>query len=112
MPDLKRLFRGMVIIEEINLKILFEGFPIAANGPVEGDNRLEYTAVVMGFMPMLLRQNNVAALVANQILVVRRNQQELAFAKPTRATIVGEVEVPTLPCESRCPAVPFPCGNR
>ena len=88
----------MSAIEKLHLKFLFERFPIATNHPVEGDNRLEYPAVIVGFMPMFLWQNDVATLVANQILIVRRNQQEFAFAEASRAAIVGEVKVPAFPC--------------
>ena len=84
----------MPFAEEFHLEIFLERGPIAANKAVVGDDGLEDAPVVMRAVLMLGRQHDIAALVADQILVVGRNQQILPFAEAPRATVVSQIEFP------------------
>lgn len=84
----------MPFAEKLHLKILFERSPVAADEAVVGDDGLEDAPVVVRAVLMLRRQHDVAALVADQILVVGRNQQILPFAETPRATVVSQIEFP------------------
>ena len=57
-----------------------------------GDDRLEDAAVVVGMVTVFGWQYDVATLVADEVLVVWGNQQELAFAEAACATIIGQVK--------------------
>ena len=67
--------------KERRLAVVLEGRPVAADSAVVGDNGLENTAVVVGMMPVFGREHDVAGLVADEIFVVGRNQQGLAFSE-------------------------------
>ena len=86
----------MVSHEELRLEVFFKRRPVAANQAVMGDDGLEDAAVVVGSVPMLLRQYDVSALVADEVFIVRRNQEVSAFAKTTGTAIVGQIEFPVL----------------
>ena len=83
--------------KECRLTVILEGRPVAADGSVVGDDGLEDAAVVMGVMPVLGREYNVTGLIADEVFVVGRNQEELAFSEASRSAIVGQIELPTLP---------------
>ena len=67
--------------KERRLAVVLEGRPVAADSAVVGDNGLENTAVVVGMMPVFGRKHDVAGLVADEVFVVWRNQQGLAFSE-------------------------------
>ena len=48
-------------------------------------------------MPVLGREHDVTGLITDEVFVVGRNQKELAFSEAACATIVGQIELPTLP---------------
>gem|GEM_PF-5219104 len=45
-------------------------------------------------MPVLWRQHYVTALIANQIFIVGRYQQELPFPESSSATVISQVKLP------------------
>ena len=51
----------------------------------------------MGAVAVFGWQYDIATLVADEVLVVRGNQQELSLAEAACAAIVGEVEITTFP---------------
>ena len=59
--------------KERRLAAVLEGRPIAADGSIVSDDGLEDTAVVVGMMPVLRREYDVAGLVADKVFVVWRN---------------------------------------
>ena len=61
-----------------------------------GDDRLEDAAVVVRLMAIVRREDDVTALVADEVFIVRRNQEIFAFAETSRAAIAGEIEFPAL----------------
>ena len=69
------LLRIMLVFEEIHLTFIFEGRPIAADDSVAGDDRLEDTAIVVGTVSMFWREHNVTRLIANEIFIIRWNQE-------------------------------------
>ena len=83
--------------KERRLAVVLEGRPIAADSAVVGDNGLENTAVVVGMMPVFGREHDVAGLVADEVFVVGRNQQGLAFSEASRAAVISKIILPTLP---------------
>ena len=86
----------VVVVEEGGLAGGFEGCPVAANDAVVGNDGLENAAVVVGAMGVLPREDNVAALVADEVFIVGGNEQKPALPEPPCAAMVSEVEVPAL----------------
>ena len=84
----------MLSHEEIRLKFFLEWRPVAANHAVVGDDRLEDAAVVVRLMAIVWREDDVAALVADEVFVVRRNQEIFAFAETTGTTIIRKIIFP------------------
>lgn len=80
--------------EERRMTILAKRRPIAANHAVMGDDRQEIATIVVGFVAIIGREDNVAALVADEVFVIRRNQEVSAFAETTGAAIGGEIKFP------------------
>ena len=80
------------IIEERRLKCILEGCPVAADDAVVGNDGLEDATVVVGTMPMLRRKHNFATLVADEVFVVGRNQEEPAPSESACSAIIGHVE--------------------
>ena len=87
----------VVVVEEGCLAGGLEGGPVAADDAVVGDDGLEDAAVVVGAVGVLGRENNVAALVADEVFVVGRDQEVFALAETMRAAVICQVEFPTLP---------------
>ena len=83
--------------KERRLTVILERQPIAADGSIIGDDRLEDAAVVVGMMPVLGREHNVTGLITDEVFVVGRNQEKLAFMEASRSAIVGQIEFSTLP---------------
>ena len=53
--------------EEFRLAVFLERRPVATNDAIVGDDGLEDAAVVVGFVFVVRRKDNVAALVADEI---------------------------------------------
>ena len=87
---------GGGIVEEGGLAGGLEGGPVAADDAVMGDDGLEDAAVVVGAVGVLLGEDNVAALVADEVFIVGRNQEVFAFAETAGAAVVGQVEIAAL----------------
>ena len=83
--------------KERRLTVILERRPIAADGSVIGDDRLEDAAVVVGMMPVLGREHDVTGLITDEVFVVGRDQQKLAFTEAPCAAIVGQIEHSILP---------------
>ena len=86
----------MISHKEHRLKVILERCPVAANDAIMGDDWLEDAAVVVGFVFVVRRKDNVAALVADEVFVVRRNQKVFPLAETTCAAIVCQIEFPAL----------------
>ena len=84
-------------IEELGLGGGFEGGPVAADDAVTGDDGLEDATIVVGAVAVLGREDDVAALVADEVFIVGRNQEVTALAEASRAAVVGEVEIAVFP---------------
>ena len=84
----------MLSLKELRLKLILKRRPVAANHTVVGDDRLEDAAVVVRLVAIVRREDDVAALVADEVFVVGRNQEIFAFAETSGAAIVGEIEFP------------------
>ena len=93
----KALGSAALPCKERRLTVILERRPIAADGSIIGDDRLEDAAVVVGMMPVLGREHNVTGLIADEVFVVGRNQEKLAFTQASRSAIVGQIEFSTLP---------------
>ena len=76
-------------IEEGCLAGGLEGGPVAADDAVTGDDGLEDAAVVVGAVGVLGREDDIAALVADEVFVVGRNQEVSVLAETSGAAIVG-----------------------
>ena len=84
------------IIEERRLKSILEGCPVAADDAVVGNDGLEDATVVVGTMTMLGRKYNFTTLVADEVFVVGRNQEEPAPSESACSAIIGHVEFVSL----------------
>ena len=84
----------MLSHEEIRLKFFLEWRPVAANHAIVGNDRLENAAVVVRLVTVVGREDDVAALVADEVFVVRRNQKVFAFAETTGAAIIRKIKFP------------------
>ena len=82
--------------EEFRLKFWFEWRPVAADDAVVGDDGLEDAAVVVGLVAVIGRKDDVAALIADEVFVVRRNQEIFSFAETSGAAIVRQIKFPAL----------------
>ena len=59
-----------------------------------GDDRLEDAAVVVRLVAIVRREDDVTALVADEVFVIRRNQKIFAFAKTAGAAIIRKIIFP------------------
>ena len=84
------------VIEERRLKSILEGCPVAADDAVVCDDGLEDATVVVGTMTMLGRKHDFATLVADEVFVVRWNQEEPAPSESACSAIIGHVEFVSL----------------
>ena len=75
--------------EKIGLAFVLERSPVAADDAVFGDDGLEDAAVVVGTMLVFGVEHDVAALIADEVFVIGRNQQVFALAETSGAAIVG-----------------------
>ena len=51
----------------------------------------------MGTMPVFWRKHDVTTLIADEVFIVWRNQEELAFTKSPYAAFFGQIELPAFP---------------
>ena len=84
----------MLPLKELRLKLILERRPVAANHAVVGDDRLEDAAVVVRLVAIVRREDDVTALVADEVFVVRWNQKIFAFAETTGAAIARKIKIP------------------
>ena len=96
-PSLPDTLLAVCVVKEGGLAVILEWSPIAANRAVECNDRLENAAVVVGSVPVLLRKYYIAALVADEILVVRWDEEEPAAPEPPCTAIIRQIEFPSLP---------------
>lgn len=87
----------VIAFKENGLAVGLERCPVAADDAVVGDNGLEDAAVVVGAVPVLLWEHDVAALVTDQVFIVGRNQQKLTFPETSCAAIICQVEFTAFP---------------
>ena len=80
------------VIEERRLKSILEGCPVAADYAVVGNDGQEDATVVVGTMTMLGRKYNFATLIADEVFVVRGNQEEPAPSESACTAIIGHIE--------------------
>lgn len=107
-PSLLHLLHIETIVKERGLKVVLERRPITAYRSVVGNDGLEDAAVVVGKMPVFSWQHDVATLIADEVFVVWRNQEELATTESPCAALVSQIELPTLP-PLHMDAVPQEC---
>lgn len=62
-----------------------------------GNDWLKDSAVVVGFVTVFLRKDNIPALVAYQVFVIWRDKKVFAFAEALCAAIIGEEEITAVP---------------
>ena len=86
----------MVSYEELRLKVFFKGCPVATNDAIFSNHWLEDAAVVVGLVFVVGQKDNVSALIADKIFIVRWNQEVFPFAETTGAAIIGQIEFPAL----------------
>ena len=82
--------------EEFRLAVFLERHPVATNDAIVGDDGLEDAAVVMGFVFVVRRKDDIAALISDEVFVVGRNQEVSVPAETSGAAIVGQIEFPAL----------------
>ena len=97
MPSLLQIIRKKHIIEERCLTFSLKRCPITADCSVMSDNWLEDATVVMGTMSVLWGKDDVAALITDEVFVIRRNQEELASPESTCAAVVCQIELSAFP---------------
>ena len=96
-PSLHQVLCTIAIRKERDLAFLLERRPIATDGTIKSDNRLEDAAVVMCMMPVFRWKHDVARLIADEVLVIRGNQQKLSLPASSCAALVRHVEDSSLP---------------
>ena len=87
----------MVSVKELNLAVSLKGRPVATDDAVMGDDGLEDAAVVVGAVGVLGWQDDVAALVADEVFVIGRNQEVFALAESARAAIISKIKLTASP---------------
>ena len=60
----------MLSHEKFCLKVFFEGCPVATNDAIFTNNRLKDAAVVVSLVLVVGQQDNVSALIADEVFVV------------------------------------------
>ena len=88
---------GLIVVvtgEENGLAGGLERCPVAADDAIVGDDGLEDAGFIVRAVTMLWLKDDVTALVGNEVFVIRRNQQIVAFAESPRAAIVSKVKFP------------------
>lgn len=82
----------MFTFEECHLWFWLERTPVSADDAIVGNNGLEDTRIIVSMMLMLGIENNISALIANQIFIVGRNQKKFAFSDTSRSAILMKIE--------------------
>ena len=84
----------MLTHEKRCLQVILEWRPVTTNHAVMGDDGLKIARGVVRPMAVFGRKDDIAAFVADEVFVVRRNQEIFAFAETSGAAIVGEIIIP------------------
>ena len=84
----------MLSQKEFCLMVFLKRSPIATDDTVMGNDGLENTAVVVRLVFVVGRKNNVTAFVADEVFVVRRNQEIFPLAETSCAAIISQIEFP------------------
>ena len=84
----------MVASEKIGLASGLKWCPVATNDAIVGDDGLKDAGFIVRAVTMLWLKDDVTALIGNEVFVIRRNQQIVAFAESPRAAIVSKVKFP------------------
>ena len=80
------IFRdGKSILEYFKAAGLGGRGPVADDLAVKGDYGLEYSVVAVGFAGMLGRKDDITALVADEIFIIRRDQMNRSRAESSGA---------------------------
>ena len=92
------IFRnGKVILEYFKAAVLGGRGPVADDLAVKGDDGLEYSVVTVGFVGMLGRKDDVTALVADEIFIIRRDQMNRSGAESSGAAGFVNIELTAFP---------------
>lgn len=73
------------------------GTPVADHFTVQKDDRPEDATVVVGLVAMIGMKDNLAALVTDQVFVVRRKKMHAAAAETPGARVAVQDEVEAFP---------------
>ena len=88
---------GKSILEYFKAAGLGGGGPVADDLAVKGDYGLEYSVVAVGFAGMLGRKDDVTALVADEIFIVRCDQVNRSGAETSGAAGFVNIELTASP---------------
>lgn len=92
------IFRnGKVILEYFKAAVLGGRGPVADDLAVKGDDGLEYSVVAVGFAGMLGRKDDITALVADEIFIIRRDQMNRSRAESSGAAGFVNIELTAFP---------------
>ena len=78
--------------EEADTHVFLERTPVSTDATIVCDDWLEDTRIIMGEMFEGRVKNDVATLVANQVLIIGRNQKVFSFAETSCPTILMKEE--------------------
>ena len=84
-------------MEGIHGNFVFGPGPVAGHLAVQKENRPEDTGVVVGTVGMVRMEDDVAAFVADEVLVERGEEDAPAFLEAPRTGIFGKIELPATP---------------
>ena len=87
----------MTADEKMGPRGILERGPVATDNPVKRNDGLEDATVVMGAVTVVRVKDYVPALVAYEVLVVRRNEEVITFPEPARPAVRGEIKLPPPP---------------
>ena len=88
---------SMTADEKMGPRGIMERGPVATDNPVKRNDGLEDATVVMGAVTVVRVKDYVPALVAYEVLVVRRNEEVITFPEPARPAVRGEIKLPPAP---------------
>ena len=88
---------GSGVVEEGEAAVPGGGGPVADDVAVQGHDRVEDTGVVVGVMGVVGMEDDVAALVADEVFVEGREEEDGAPAEAAGAGVRMDVEVASMP---------------
>ena len=86
-------------VEQVGRQFFFEGLPASGDDAVGEDDGREVAGIVVGTVPMGLGKDDPPALVANQVLIVGREQQHRPFPETAAARIPVQEQVEAFPSD-------------